>query len=511
MISLWLPRLPTDRLRQLSRRRGEDRSQRPPLITATETGGRFLVTALEHEAELAGLTPGMTLADARAVFPAVDVAPAEPAADAALLDRMVAWCGHYTPWAAAEGRDGILLDVTGCAHLFDGEAALCADLIRRLEKFGFAARAALADTPGAAWAVAHFGGKDTIVPPGGIREALAKLPVAALRLDPAVVGGLARIGIRMIEELRNMPRAPLTARFGAAVGQRLDQASGALREPISPRAPVTPFRARLAFAEPIALMADIERGVRHLLDDLCKRLADSGRGGRRLVLALYRVDGEVFETQVGAARPARDSDRLARLFGGRLGGFEPGFGVEVMTLAATVTEPLAPTSVLLPSAVRGLADKGETLQGDRLAPLIDRLGNRIGFDRVVRLAAIESHLPERAVGAIPALAKSTAFVWSPGMPLPPRPLRLLQQPERIEVAVPDRRPARFRWRRTDHEVCLAEGPERISPEWWKRKAETRTRDYWRIEDATGRRFWIYRRGLPQVGRTPEWFLHGLFA
>ncbi len=514
MISLWLPRLPTDRLRRRSRKNGKDPDQRPPLITVTETGGRFLVTALEHRAEMASLTPGMVLTDARAIFPAVDVALADPVADAALLDRLTAWCGRYTPWAAAEGRDGIFLDTTGCDHLFGGEAALCADLVHRLEALGFSARAAMADTPGAAWAMARFGENGTVVPFGGIREALARLPVAALRLDPGTVGGLARVGIRVIEQLRNMPRAPLTARFGRTVGERLDQASGAVSEPISPRKPVTPFHARLAFAEPIALMADIERGLRHLLDDLCRLLAKAGRGGRTLVLTLYRVDGETFEIQVGAARPARDPGRLARLFGGRLGSFDAGFGIEVMTLTASVTEPLAPTAVLLPAATRAPVNGGESFRGDILAPLVDRLGNRIGFDRVARLTAVASYVPERAVRPRPALADAMDFTWSPDASLPPRPLHLLKQPERIEIVSdtePDTPPIRFRWRRTDHSVRLAEGPERIAPEWWVRKAAARTRDYWRVEDGAGRHFWIYRHGLPRPDHPVEWFLHGLFA
>ena len=507
-----MPRLPTDRLRRQPPDSGKKTDSSAPLITVAETGGRVLVASVSREAEIAGLAPGMTQADARAVCPGVDAMPADTAADAALLDRLVSWCGRYTPWAAAEGRDGIFLDVTGCAHLFGDEAAMRADLVRRLEGFGFTARAAIADTPGAAWAVAHFGEGDAVVPPGRAGEALARLPVAALRLDPATAGGLARVGIRTVKELRNMPRAPLAARFGAAVGLRLDQASGEVREPISPRAPVVPFRARLAFAEPIALIADIERGVRHLLDDLCRRLADAGRGGRRLVLTLYRIDGEVFETVVGAARPARDPDRLARLFGGRLSGFEPAFGVEVMTLTASVTESLVPAAVQLPAAVRNPAAPDEAFHGDRLAPLIDRLGNRLGFDRVVRLVAVASHLPERAVRTAPALAGSADFTWAP-MPL--RPLRLLEWPERIAATVPERDPhappERFRWRRADHDVRFAEGPERIAPEWWAREGVTKTRDYWRVEDATGRRFWICRYGLPRPGDASEWFLHGLFA
>ena len=520
VISLWLPRLPTDRLQRCERngalwanRDRKSQENRSPLIVITETGGQPLVTGLDREAKFTGLTMGMTLSDARAVFPAVAVASADPTADAALLDRLVAWCGRYTPWAAAEGRDGIFLDVTGCAHLFGGEAAMCADLVTRLGSFGFTARAALADTPGAAWAISHFGESGTVVLPGETRETLARLPISGLRLDPATVSSLAQVGVRTIEALCNMPRAPLAARFGDVVGQRLDQISGDIREPISPRMPVVPFRARLAFAEPIALITDIERSVHHLLEDLCRQLVQAGQGGRRLLLTLYRVDRDVFEIEVGAARPARDPARLARLFGGRLSGFEPAFGVELMTLTALVTEPMAPATLALSNAMRHMTTPDEAFFSDRLAPLIDCLGNRLGFDQVVRLAVIESHLPERMVRATPALVESATFAQRPT--LPPRPLRLLDHPERIVTTMPEQDfqapPERFRWRRTDHEIHLAEGPERIAPEWWVEGRAMKTRDYWRVEDAMGQRFWICRHGLPRVDKTCRWFLHGLFA
>jgi protein ImuB len=270
---------------------------------------------------------------------------------------------------------------------------------------------------------------------------------------------------------------------------------------------VTPFLAHIAFAEPIAVSDDIERGLDRLLEDLCRRLERAGRGARQLVLTLYRVDGEIVERRVGAARPARDAAHLARLFAGRLGGFDPGFGVESMTLAAPVSEPLAPSpgAALIPGGAA-------RFRAEDLAPLIDRLGNRIGFDQVVRLSAHASHLPERAVRARPALAESMHFAW----PLTPmRPLRLLAAPERIEAAAPappgdaDDPPAWFRWRRVDHRIRAAEGPERIAPEWWRRAGKTR--DYWRVEDGEGRRFWIYRYALQHRDRPPQWYLHGLFG
>lgn len=513
---MWLPRLATDRLRRKSRDAPDRVAGTAPLVTTRAAGGRLLVAALDGAAEQAGLALGMTLADARAVAPELHAVPADPAADAALLDRLVSWCGRYTPWVAAAGLDGIFLDASGCAHLFGvppslGEAAMCGDLVRRLEGFGFAASAAMADTPGAAWAMAHYGADNrAVIAPGRTAAALAGLPVAALRLDAATASTLARVGIRRVAQLYAMPRAPLTARFGAGVGRRLDQASGALHEAISPRMPVTPFHARLAFAEPIALADDIERGLGRLLKDLCHRLDRAGRGARQLVLILYRVDGEIVERRVGAARPARDPAHLARLFAGRLGGFDPGFGVEAMTLAAPVSEMLTPAAgmALIPDDFAPARFCAEDL-----APLIDRLGNRIGFEKVVRLGAHPSHLPERAVRARPALAEAMDFVW----PLTPRrPLRLLAPPEPIETAPPGDPggpPERFRWRRADHRIHAAEGPERIAPEWWLRAG--RTRDYWRVEDTKGGCFWIYRHGLAHCGRPPhrppQWYLHGLFG
>ena len=515
VISLWLTHLPIDRLT-----RGWDKplqdSRHSPLVATADSRDRQIIMATGREAERAGISAGMTLANARAIQPALRAVTADPVADRLQLDRLVAWSGRYTPWAASEGADGLFLDITGCAHLFGGEKALCSSIAGRLRNLGFALRIALADTPGAAWALSHYGRNGSIVPPAKTVEALVSLPVAALRLDNTTVSALARVGIRRIGELHVMARAPLSARFGPEVGKRLDQAFGALSEPISPRMPSAPFRSHIECPEPIALREDVGRGLDRLLDDLCKRLDSAGRGARRLCLSLYRVDGEIIEIAVGAARPVCDPIRLARLFGERLGGFDPGFGIEAMTLTAPVSQPLptADTKPLL--APTEEPEKHNRLLAQELAPLVDRLGNRVGFDRVVRLSAVASHLPERAARPRPALASSLRFAWPCG---PARPLRLLDRPERIEpIPSPppeggDIPPERFRWRRVDHYILTAEGPERIAPEWWAAGLPglRGTRDYWRVEDGEGRHFWIFRHGLPRENRTLEWFLHGLFA
>jgi protein ImuB len=512
VVSLWLTHFPVDRLTREQGTPLQD-SRHSPLVTTADSHDRQIVAATGRAAEQAGIAAGMTLANARAIQPALRAVPADPATDRLQLDRLATWCRRYTPWAATDGTDGIFLDITGCAHLFGGEAALCRDLARRVKGIGFAARLALADTPGAAWAVARYGRDGSVVPPGEIAAALVPLPAAALRLDDETVTALFRVGIRRIGELHVMPRAPLAARFGTGVARRLDQAFGALREPISPQRPGVPFRSHLECPEPIARQEDIATGLDRLLAELCQQLGTAGYGARRLSLSLYRVDGEVFEIAVGAARPSGDAPHLARLFGERLGGFDPGFGIEAMTLTAPVSEPLpaASTKPLL-VAEPGHGDRDALLAQD-LAPLIDRLGNRVGFDRVVRLGAVASHLPERAARPMPALAGPLRFDWPDG---PPRPLRLFERPERIDAIPPDHDdspPERFRWRRVDHRVRAAEGPERIAPEWWAEAPPSLsgTRDYWRVEDESGRRFWIFRHTLPRRSHAPEWFLHGLFA
>lgn len=514
----------------------------PPLATVTAAQGGLRIAAATPAARAAGVVPGLPLADARALVPGLRTAAADPAGDGRALAALADWCGRYTPWTAVNGGDGVWLDIGGCAHLFGGETALLEDLGGRLDGLGFHGLAAAADTPGAAWAVARFAGHGTgaaiIVPPGETRHALVALPVAGLRLPPATVEGLNRVGLRRIGDLLGLPRAPLAARFGETVVKRLDEALGRSDEPISPRRPTPPLRARLAFAEPIGRAEDIGAAARRLLDDLCARLERAHRGARRLELALYRVDGTVVRAHIGTGRPTRDAHHLERLFTEKLEGLDSGFGVEVMVLAATAADPLAPVQGTLHTG-RGMADTAG--DGDGVARLVDRLGNRLGRERVVRLVPRASHVPERACREVSALAPpvpagagSAGFPRSRrpgkadgvqdsetagGRPAQPRPLHLLPWPEPIEVMapVPDHPPVMFRWRRRRHRVACADGPERIGPEWWLEEPADafsprhRIRDYYRVEDTEGRRFWLYREGLYRPAVEPAWYLHGFFA
>ena len=511
------------------------------------------VAAANRVAEAAaGIAPGLPLADARARLPGLRVVPAEGRADMAALAALADWCGRWTPWVSldatrlgvaldtdAEGSDAVLgashglwLDITGCAHLFDGEAALVEDILRRLARFGFAARAAVADTPGAAWAVSrHGGGKQgRVIAPGKMRAALAKLPLAGLRLDATEADGLERLGFRAIGDLYGIPRGALARRFGDGVMHRLDQALGRADEPLSPRRPVAARRVRQDFAEPIASREAIAGTLRRLLGELEGLLTEAGEGARRLELSLYRGDGRVERIEVGTSAPTRAPAHLMRLFADPLDAVDAGFGFDSVALAASLTEPLAAAQLALdPQSASAATDAPQGLfeqSGDandsdgEVARLIDRLGGRLGLGNVRRLALFASHEPERAVVsdiAVAGIAPPQPSHWPAGRQ---RPLSLLPRPEAVEAVamVPDDPPVMFRWRRMLHRVVKADGPERIAAEWWHAEGAAplggeadSIRDYYRVEDERGRRFWLYRDALYRPGMTPGWWLHGLFG
>jgi protein ImuB len=528
------------------RRDGEEDTNELPFATVIVAGGKQLLAAVNPAAAAKGIAPGLPLADALSFLPGLATRPAEPAADEAALYRLAEWCGRYSPWTAPDfsqnhGHDGVKIEVTGSAHLWGGEAELAADLSRRLARQGIVHRLAIADTIGAAWGLARYAAREAaplIVAPEKTREALAPLPVAALRLDPAIVHGLRRVGLRRVGDVIKMPRDALARRFGEDITRRLDQALGDLPEPLSPIGEVPSRRVRLSFAEPISDQADLARAVERLTQDLVTRLAREGMGARRLTLGFHRIDGRVEPIRIGTARPSRDPVHLAKLMIGKLDTVDPGLGIEDAILAAFVVEALAPEQLetpLLRAAAPPPSPAGESWGGGFLtstsfAPLFDRIGAKLGPDALGRLEARESHIPERASIAVP-ITESDAFKEPPRPPLggeghppptkPPRPVRLFAPPEPIEAVmwiVPDDPPSRFTWRCRPHRVAQADGPERIAEEWWQPDgqlidgagAPDAIRDYYRVEDETGRRFWLFRAGLPG-DPPPRWFLHGVFA
>lgn len=455
-----------------------------------------------------GLHPGLTVAHACARVPDLRVVDTDPAADAAGLARLAGWClQRYSPIVAVDPPAGLFIDVTGAAHLRGGEASLLEDLVTHLERVGIAARAALADTAAAAHAVARFAatGPTIVVPSGGSADALAPLPIAALRLPRGVCDELRRLGLERIGQLMAMPRAQLAQRFGALVLLRLDQALGRAAEPIDPLLPAELPAVRRAFAEPIATAEQLQRVIPPLTDALCRQLDDRSLGARRLDLVFHRLDRYPQSLRIGTSQPSRNPRHLARLLAMKLETIDPGCGVEAMTLIASLAEPLVP--VQLASAVGGVA------AGAHLAELVDRLGNRLGPGRVYRLAPVESDIPERALRRLPALAPATGATWPAALP---RPARLLMPPEPVEAValLPDQPPALFVWRRVRHRVRAADGPERVYGEWWRCEAETAlVRDYFRVEDAAGGRFWLFRSsdGFDPAPIAWRWYVHGLFG
>jgi protein ImuB len=513
VVSLYLPTWSTDRVRRQLGRAAPPADA--PLVLAGREGRRRVVLAADAAAQRAGLHAGMPVTKAHILVPDLIVMKADPPADAAALDRLAAWALRYAPVAAADPPDGLVIDATGAAHLHGGEAAMLHDIVGRLAASGCAARAAMADSWDAAHAFARFaataGKPAVVVPPGESATAVLGLPVEALRLPPEIAADLRVLGFARIGELADKPRAPLTLRFGPALVRCLDQATGRVSQPIDPVRPPDLVEVRRNFAEPIAAPETIARYTGKLAAALCEALEARALGARRLDLLFHLVDNRIEAIRIGTALPVRDPKRLTRLLCDRIETIGPGFGIETMRLAATLAEPL-------PSKQRDFAD-GEA-DGD-LSALIDTLANRVGHQRLYRLAPVESDVPERSVRRISPLAPATGATWTNAWSDTwsaswPRPARLLPVPEPIETValLPDHPPVTFTWRGVRHRVSRADGPERIFGEWWKHDAEAAAvRDYFQVENDAGERFWIYRAGDGEDGATgsQRWFLHGMFG
>jgi protein ImuB len=461
----------------------------------------------------------MPVAQARALVPGLDVRDADPDADSAILTRLALFAARrWTPRAAVSSPDGLFLDLTGVSHLFGGEERMCRRIIAFCARAGFAARIAVAGTPGAAYALARFGGGG-LCPVNGEPEALAPLPLAALRVDEPVLAAARRLGLESVGDLLHLPRGPLQRRFGKTLLARLDQALGRSGEAIEPVVPEDPPSAALRFAEPIATAEAIAGALGLLMSRLIATLREAGLGARTLALLCDRVDGRVERIAIGTARATRDGAHLLRLLSMKIERIEPGFGLDEMRLVAGRVEPLSPDQPSLRaerSNPAGLADPGllRSARNDEdsdLAMLVDRLAGRLGPGRLYRSTAVESDVPERSVARAGPL--EPAIHW----PRWPRPVRLLSPPERVENVVallPDQPPRRFTWRGRPYRVARADGPERIHGEWWKRLAEAEAiRDYFQVEDEEGARFWLFRRGDGVDARTGDlsWFLHGVFG
>jgi protein ImuB len=499
---------------------GEGATALTPLAFIQKVHGATAIMAVNEVALALGLAPGMMLADARARVPDLITADHDPAADALLLSHIADDCDRYTPMVALDPPDGLILDISGCAHLWDGEEELVSALAARLAHHGFTLRLALAETPDKARALARHGGEllrvDRRTPPGMLQEARASysapLPIAALDLSEEHSTALRRAGLYTVADLAARPRAPLSARFGKSMVRKLARVLGEEDIRISPRRVPPALFLIHRFAEPAARTDHILATLQALSEDAETELRERGQGGRCFTLSLFRSDGDTRRLTIETGRPTRDPALLMRLFRERIDALndplDPGFGYDAVRLDVASSETLGAAQI-------GIDGKGPN--NEALSALIDQIGVRLGQNRVRRMACGNSHIPELAAFTTPANAPVLPLPWpeaEAGEP-PLRPLHLFDPPQRVEVIaeVPDGPPRRFRWRRQMHDVVAHEGPERIASEWWRRRdMRGLTRDYFRVEDSQGRRFWLFRHGLYGAEKpNPDWYVHGLFA
>ncbi|MFT8785629.1 DUF6504 family protein [Gluconobacter oxydans] len=504
VVSLYLPLWPTDRIRK---RLGKDApAPETSLALAGREGRRRVVLSVDLAARKLGLRPGFPVTKAQALYPDLVLMDADPEGDRLGLEKLALWFQlRIAPIVAVDASDGLVLDTTGADHLHGGELPMLKDMVHRMAGAGFCARAVVADTWGAAHALARYSRAPiAVVPTGETGSTLADLPVEALRLPSTIIEGLATLGVSRIGQLAAMPRGPLALRFGPDIARRLDQAFGRIGEAIVPVRPVDPVEISRNFAEPIGAAETIARYIGKLVPLLCQGLDERGQGVRRLDLLLHLVDSRTEAIRVATAMPVRDVKRLTRLLCEKIETIDPGFGIERMVLIASLAEPMDRRQT-----VSSLIAEEEVDVSD----LIDTLANRVGTQSLYRFAPVESDLPERSFCRVSALAPEETKDWPEHWP---RPTRLLSRPEPVQAMaeLPDQPPLFFIWRGVRRKVKCADGPERVFGEWWKNDAElTIARDYFRVEDTSGERFWLYRAGDGEHGETGSqgWFLHGIFG
>lgn len=509
-LALWFPFLATDRLRRKGAIPAFGAPADTPHVLVSIDRNALRIVDCDRGAVRLGLTRGLTLADARARIPALVALESEPLAEQAFLEGLAAFCDRFTPLVALDGRDGLTLDITGCAHLFGGEEGLVGLVRRVMDRAGLALRLAIAGTPDAAHAHARHG-RGGILAPRREEEALLGLPTAALGLEAETVIALSRAGLKTLADLAARPSQTLSARFGEDLATRLRRTLGREDRRITPLRPPPDCVVERHFAEPFADTASLEDVVARLIGEAGRVLEARGEGGRVFEIGFFRSDGAVRRLTLETGRPSRDARALLRLYRERVEALsdplDPGFGFDAVKLAVPVCEPLTTPQHSL---------DGRAVEEEAVADLVDRLVTRFGRDRVLRFAEQDSHHPVRAARALSAAAPLPEKAWLAPEPQEPpaRPLQLFEPPQPVEAVaeVPDGPPIRFRWRRLTHDVARAEGPERIAPEWWRDGSDEPMRDYYRVEDAQGHRFWLYRTGFYEAeAAPPRWYLHGLFA
>ena len=494
-VSIWFRHLLTD---WLTLRQPD--LQNIPFVVAAPDHGRLVITAANIIAESQGIGPGMVAADAKALVPSLKVIDDIPGKTSKLLKAIGEWCIRYTPIIAIDLPDGLLLDVSGCTHLWGGEKEYLREIVNRLKSKGYDVRAAMADTIGAAWAIARFGKVTPIIEPGTQVSALLQLPPVALRLEPAILKRMQKLGLRTISSFITMQRSALRRRFGSDLLLRLDQAVGNVNEPIQPLQPIEPYQERLPCLEPIRTATGIEIAIQRLLEGICGRLQQEGLGLRAGILKCYRVDGKIIQIQIGTHKASHHAGHLFKLFELKIASIEPALGIELFILEVPKVEEVSPSQEVIWSGTPNLEDHA-------LTELLDKLAGKFGTDKIHRYLPVEHYWPERSIKLASSLAEKPVITWPTDRS---RPIQLLSKPEAIAVTapIPDYPPMLFIYKGKRHKIKNADGPERIEREWWLDKGEHR--DYYHVEDEDGQRYWLFRSGH-YSGNQSQWFIHGFFA
>ncbi|MBK8608709.1 MAG: DNA polymerase Y family protein [Chitinophagaceae bacterium] len=495
-LAIWFPYLRTD---WFARRQPELKDI--PFVLSLPDHGRMIITATNPIAQMQHIETGMTVADARTLVPSLQVLDDKPEITESLLTNMATYCIRYTPAVAIDPPKGLILDVSGCTHLWGGEDKYMADIHKRFQDFGFQNQVVIADTIGAAWAFVHFGKNMFAYTGTRQKEALLVLPPAALRLEKETVERLEKLGLRTVNHFINMPQTALRRRFGKHMLMRLNQALGNEEEGFIPVQPIEPYQERLPCLEPIVTAKGIEIALQKLLDTICHRLELEQKGLRLARFSGFRMDGKIEMIEIGTNRPTGNPKHLFTLFEIKIDSIEPDLGIELFMLEALRVENL-------PRAQEKLWEDNTGITDTQLAELLDRLAIKIGGHNIQRYLPAEHYWPERSFMAAGSVMEKSATNWQVQRP---RPLYLLSNPNPIEVTapIPDYPPMLFRYKGKLHKIVKADGPERIETEWWLQQGLHR--DYYTVEDTAGCRYWLFRSGHYDSTRSYQWYVHGFFA
>lgn len=494
-VAIWFRQLTTD---WLVLRRPELKDV--PFVFVTPDHGRLIITAANPVAEQHGIAPGMRAADAKAMVPGLEVIDDKPGRREKLLKGLGEWCIRYSPLVAIDSPDGLIMDVSGCDHLWGGEKEYLKEIVSRLKSKGYTVRLSIADTIGTAWAISRYGKITPIIRSGEQATAILSLPPVALRLEPHIVERAQKLGFRTIQKLINIERSALRRRFGDHFLLRLGQALGLENEALIPIQLPPDYQERLPCMEPIRTRVGIEIAIQKLLESLCMRLQKDGKGIRTAILKGYRIDGQLEQVEIGTNQPSHSVSHLFNLFELTIAGITPALGIELFTLEAVKVDEVLRIQDALWTGKKGLADQN-------VAELLDRVAGKVGAGTIHRYLPLEHYWPERSIKNVP-LQEKKIIPWRSNKP---RPTEVLPRPELIEVTapIPDYPPMLFRYRGCIHQIRKADGPERIEREWWLDEGEHR--DYYQVEDDVGRRYWIFRSGHYAGAVSHQWFLHGFFA